>query len=122
MIKIFCMKFLFAVLLLFIFSLQIFPQETNANILSSDSLTTFQLLIHYLLKDSTAQNKNDVDTVIYAAASDSLIFFVQEKKMNIYGDASLKYKDTDLKSANIAVDFKTNNVDASGVPSDSVAG
>ncbi len=115
------MKFLFAVLLLFIFALQIFPQETNANILSSDSLTTLQS-DSLSIKDTTAQNKNDVDTVIYVAASDSLIFFVQEKKMDIYGDASLKYKDTDLKSANIAVDFKTNNVDASGVPSDSVAG
>ncbi len=113
------MKYLFAVLILFIFDSSIFPQESTANILVPDSLTSLSL-DSLSIKDSTSQNKSDVDTVIYASASDSLIFFVQDKKMNIYGDGSLKYKTTDLKSADIAVDFKTNNVDAKGVPSDSV--
>ncbi len=113
------MKYLFAVLFLFIFDSAIFAQESNSNILPIDTLTSFSPDSLSLI-DSTSQNKSDVDTVIYASASDSLIFFVQQKKMNIYGDASLKYRETDLKSADIAVDFKTNNVDAKGVPSDSI--
>lgn len=63
----------------------------------------------------------DVDTVIYSKASDSLIFFVKNKMMKIYGEGSLNYKETDLKAANIFVDFETSNVEALGVKSDSAA-
>lgn len=63
----------------------------------------------------------DVDTVIYSKASDSLIFFVKDKMMKIYGEGSLNYKETDLKAANIFVDFETSNVEAIGIKSDSAA-
>ena len=42
--------------------------------------------------------------------------------MNIFGEASVQYKETDLKSENIFVDFQTNTIDAEGVPSDSIKG
>ena len=113
------MKLLLVNVLLIIFALPIFPQVINTVVLPHDTLTTFSS-DSLSIKDTTSQNRSDVDTVIYASASDSLVFFIQQKKMDIYGDASLKYKDTDLKSANISIDFKTNNVDASGVPSDSL--
>lgn len=68
---------------------------------------------------STSNRKTyDVDTVIYSKASDSLIFFVKEKKMKIFGEGSLNYKETDLKAANIFVDFETSNVEAIGAKSD----
>lgn len=68
---------------------------------------------------STSKRKTyDVDTVIYSKASDSLIFFVKEKKMKIFGEGSLNYKETDLKAANIFVDFETSNVEAIGAKSD----
>ncbi|MHB1688100.1 MAG: putative LPS assembly protein LptD [Ignavibacteriaceae bacterium] len=63
----------------------------------------------------------DIDSVIYASSSDSLLFFVNQKKMNIYGQGELKYKDMDLKSAKIFVDFTTSNVDAFGIPNDSLS-
>jgi lipopolysaccharide assembly outer membrane protein LptD (OstA) len=63
-----------------------------------------------------------VDTVIYASSSDSLFFFVNKRKMDLFGNADLRYKDTELKSANISVDFLTHNVDASGAPSDTLPG
>ncbi len=82
-----------------------------------------------LLGDTTAfaSQKNakktyDVDTVIYSSASDSLFFYINQKKMDLYGKSQISYKGTELKSANISVDFKTDNIYASGVPSDSVAG
>ncbi len=75
------------------------------------------------VRDTTAKNKSyDVDTVIYASSSDSLFFYVNEKKMDLYGNSELKYKDTDLKSANIDVNFETHNVNATGVPNDSIPG
>lgn len=70
---------------------------------------------------TTNQSKKksyDVDTVIYAKASDSLIFLVKERKMKIFGEGSLNYKETDLKAANIFVDFETSNIEAIGIPSD----
>ena len=74
------------------------------------------------VKDTTEKKKFDVDTVIYSSAADSLIFYVEKKKMDLYGDGELQYKETNLKSAKIFVDFETNNIDASGVPSDSFPG
>lgn len=64
----------------------------------------------------------DVDTVIYANATDSLIYFIKEKKMAIYGQGELRYKETELKAANIMVDFSTSNIDAEGIPSDTLEG
>ncbi len=64
----------------------------------------------------------DVDTVIYANAADSLIYFIKEKKMAIYGQGELRYKDTELKAANIKIDFSTSNIDAEGIPSDTLDG
>ena len=70
--------------------------------------------------DTSKKKTYDVDSVIYSSASDSLIFFVNKKKMDIYGNGEVKYKQTDLKSAKIFVDFNTNNIEAIGIPSDSL--
>ena len=76
-----------------------------------------------LAADTTAKKKTyDVDTVIYASSRDSLFFYVNKKKMDLYGGSDLKYKDTDLRSADIFVDFPTHLVDAKGVPNDSLPG
>lgn len=65
--------------------------------------------------DSTkVKKKIDVDDVIYADASDSLTFDVRNKLMFIFGKGELKYKQTDLKSAKIFIDFNKNSLDAFG--------
>jgi len=46
--------------------------------------------------------------------------FVKDKKMKIYGEANINYKQTEIKSANIFIDFNNNDIDAVGVPSDSL--
>lgn len=74
---------------------------------SVDSLKTDSL--------QTEKKKIDVDAVVTATATDSLTFDVQNKKMNVYGNGELKYKQTDLKSGKIFVDFNTNSLDAFGV-------
>lgn len=70
----------------------------------------------------TISKKSDIDSVIYSSAKDSLIFFVSKKKMNIYGGGHLKYKDTDLKSGQIFIDFETSNIQAEGFPVDTIPG
>ncbi len=72
-----------------------------------------------LKKNETVKSKTDIDSVVYTKANDSLFFFVQEKKMSLYGSGDLRYKETNLKSGNIQVDFVTKNVDAIGVYKDS---
>jgi hypothetical protein len=106
------MKFLFLVIL---FSALLPAQGRDTTLLKSpnDSLA---------VRDTLVKKKYDVDTVIYSSASDSLIFYVSKKKMDLFGDSQLQYRDTDLKSANIKIDFSTNDIDAEGVPSDSVPG
>ena len=44
----------------------------------------------------------DVDTTVFASSKDSLIFLVKDKKMNIYGEGSINYKTTEIKSSNIS--------------------
>jgi len=106
------MKFLFLIIL---FSALLPAQGRDSTLLKTpnDSLA---------VRDTLAKKKFDVDTVIYSSASDSLIFYVTKKKMDLFGDSQLLYRDTDLKSANIKIDFATNNIEAEGVPSDSVPG
>ena len=64
----------------------------------------------------------DVDTTVFASSKDSLIFLVKDKKMKIYGNGSISYKSTEINSSNIIIDFESNNIDAVGVPSDTLPG
>lgn len=109
------MKFVFS-LILILFCASLFAQQRVANPLyKSDSLKT-------TITDSLSQaditkskKKYDVDAIVYSSASDSLIFEVPKKKMFLYGSAALKYKTTELKSGQIFVDYKTNELDAFGI-------
>ena len=114
------MRFIFIIFFLS-FTLQIFSQETDT-LTMADSLQTPFLQDSLSIPDTLNKKTYDVDTTIYTESSDSLIFYVNKKKMDIYGNASIQYRETNLKSANIFVDFQTNNIDAEGVPSDSLSG
>ena len=112
------MRFLF---LIFFLSLSHYTFSQEIDTLSiADSLQAPFLHDSLSVSDTTAKKTYDVDTTIFTESSDSLIFYVKKKKMDIYGDASIQYRETDLKSANIFVDFQTNNIDAEGVPSDTL--
>ncbi|MDP4117101.1 MAG: putative LPS assembly protein LptD, partial [Bacteroidota bacterium] len=110
----------FLPIIVFILSINaIFAQKIDSTaILKKDSASV--LIPDTLLskKDSVKTKKFDVDTVIYAQSTDSIIYYIEQRKMDIYGKGQLQYKDTDLKSANIFVDFNTNFLHAEGTPSD----
>ena len=65
-------------------------------------------------KADSLNNNKDLDAVVYASSSDSLFFNVHSKKMYIYGKGKIKYKNTDLTSGQIDVDFVTSQISARG--------
>jgi lipopolysaccharide assembly outer membrane protein LptD (OstA) len=67
------------------------------------------------------KKKSDIDTVVYASGSDSLFFFVKQKKMSIYGTGKINYRKSEIKSANIFLDFNKFEIEALGVPKDSAS-
>lgn len=109
------MKFIYSLILIFLaasFSAQqrgenSLNKSASLNLISADSLSQ---------SDTTkSKKKYDVDAVVYSSASDSLIFEIPKKKMYLYGSGALKYKTTELKSGQIFVDYKTNQLDAFGI-------
>lgn len=112
------MKFL-PIILFVLCTSTIFASKIDSLIVASKDSTLRNITDSlFLKKDSLKTKKFDVDTVIYAQSTDSIIFYIDKKKMDIYGKGQLQYKDTDLKSANIFVDFNTNFLNAEGTPSD----
>lgn len=82
---------------------------SKADTINSSIDTTFK-------DTSKTKRKFDVDAVVYASSSDSIVFDIQSKKMFIYGNGQLKYKDTDLKSGKIFIDYNSNELEAFGIP------
>ena len=115
------MRLLLILIILFVNFQIILAQEAGTNLFKKSDSLSVTAKDSLSVIDTTAKGKKyDVDTVIYASSSDSLFFYVNQKKMDLYGKSELKYKDTDLKSAKIFVNFNTNNVDAYGIPNDSL--
>ncbi|MEO8233146.1 MAG: putative LPS assembly protein LptD [Ignavibacteriota bacterium] len=105
-------------LLFFIFITDLtFPQQNDSLFISSDSLLS---KIDSLQTEKPKGKTFDVDTTVFASSKDSLIFLVKDKKMKIYGEGNISYKTTEIKSANIFIDFNNNDIDAEGIPSDSL--
>ncbi|MBN1637885.1 MAG: LPS-assembly protein LptD, partial [Ignavibacteriales bacterium] len=72
--------------------------------------------------DTIIQKKtSDIDDVVYSSATDSIIFFISDKKMEINGRGEIKYKQTKLNAGRIIMDFNTNDIEAEGIvdPKDS---
>ncbi len=90
-----------------------FGQQSDTTKIIPDSVKT--VLPDSTVTDSTKTKKSDITSVITAAATDSLIYDVRNKKMFIYGSGDLKYKDTGLKSAKIFIDYDTNELEAYGI-------
>jgi len=103
-------------LILILYCTSLFAQQKDSilSVRKSDSLKTAKQNLLSRSDSTKSKKKYDVDAVVYASASDSLIFDVKKKKMYVYGSGELKYKETDLKSAKIFVDYNTNELEAFG--------
>jgi lipopolysaccharide assembly outer membrane protein LptD (OstA) len=106
------MKKIIVILLLPIYLLSQ-QKELPTKTISQDTIKTVQP--DSLQADtSKTKKKYDVDAVVAATAQDSLIFHVKNKKMFLFGSGELKYKQTDLKSGKIFVDYDRNELEAFG--------
>jgi len=82
------MKFLYSIILFSLISMISLAQERDSIVSTiPDTLQTSRV-------DSiiNQQAKSDLDTVVYSSASDSIIFFVKDKKMSIHGDGKIEYQ------------------------------
>ena len=68
----------------------------------------------------TKKGTYDVDTTVFASSKDSLIFLVRDKKMKIYGEGQISYRQIEIKSANIIIDFDKSELEATGTSADSI--
>ena len=108
-------NFLLIVILL---SVQEFAQQIDSTGLVPPDSISSPVIDSLLTSDSVKTKPGDIDTVINASSSDSLVFVIGKKEMYLYGTSDIQYKQTDLKAANIKVDFETGGVEAEGVPTD----
>lgn len=104
------------IFIIFYANIGLFAQSADSlklqNVIS-DSLITSN--VKSASVDSVEKTKKyDVDDIVFANSSDSLSFDVTNKKMYLYGKGELKYKTSDLKSADIAIDFTNNSLEAKG--------
>lgn len=113
------MKLLIVIILIFLSTLT-FAQNADSLSIADSLFTLVQDSLR--IQDSLVTKKSDIDTILFVSAEDSLVFMVKKKLMKIYGNGELKYKDTDLKSASMNVDFNTSTIEAVGVESDTLPG
>lgn len=99
----------------FVFCIHSLLAQINDTILSPQNLNSISDT-SVLIKPK----KYDVDTTVFAEARDSIFFKIKEKKMIIYGSGNLKYKQTEIKSGRIDIDFERNVIDAYGIKDDSL--
>lgn len=64
---------------------------------------------------SVPKSKQVLDAPVIYSAKDSMRINVKEKKLYLYGDAEVNYKEINLKSAYIELDFGKNTLFAEGV-------
>lgn len=101
-------------------SVFVYTQESNniENILLPDSLQKTQAdsvdsLFSLGFPDSIANKDSvEIDSVFYAA--DSVFYSVDDKKIILAGDASIKYHTSDIKSDTISIDMKQEQAFAKG--------
>jgi len=96
-------------------SIQISAQ-LDSNKISKAASYTNKVVSDSSTVDSLSKNKKyDIDQIIYSSASDSIFFNLKNKEMLIFGTGKLKYKETNLNSGRITVDFEKNLLHARGI-------
>lgn len=101
---------------IFISTLNIFSQNISVNneFNYADSLLSEFTDSSQIADSLTSSAQSDLNAIVYATAVDSLSFDVKNKTMHLYGDGNIKYKTTELKSADIAINFETSDMKARG--------
>ncbi len=101
-----------SVKIIFLFVLFLYSNVNGAN-LYIDSVKVDSVRIDSVSVVDTLDD-NSPDAVVIATASDSLTFDVSKKLMYLYGNGEINYKQSELKSGYINVNFENNDVIAEG--------
>lgn len=88
----------------------------------SDSLTAQDSLRMENDSLSVFARKDDVDTIISYKAKDSVVYFLQDKKMKMYDEAAIDYGKTAIRAARITVNWDNSMIEANGVADSSAGG
>jgi lipopolysaccharide assembly outer membrane protein LptD (OstA) len=102
-------KFLF-ILLFFIYISPAFPQDDK----NADTIRTNDSLKVKI--DTSKQKESDIDAVIDYTAQDSVVFDIKLKKVFLFNNAELIYKELKLNSGKITLDQETQVLYAMGIP------
>jgi lipopolysaccharide assembly outer membrane protein LptD (OstA) len=81
-----------------------------------DSILTSKDSVSNMFLDSSKIAKSGVDAVINYTAKDSLVYDLKSKKVYLYNDAKLTYKDLKLDAGRIRIDQETQILEAYGIP------
>ncbi len=103
------------IIILFLLAEIISAQDKDSLFIPASKDTLIQKNSLSVQDTSKHSKKYDVDAVIYASSSDSLIYDVPNKKMFIYGSGDLKYKTTELKGGKIFVDYDKSELESYGI-------
>ncbi|WP_152287813.1 putative LPS assembly protein LptD [Flavicella marina] len=95
-------------------------EEANQKLSLNDSIPPPENLIanDSIQQDSLApqeEQKGAVDAIIDHTADDYIIEDVVNKKVSLYNNAEITYKDVNIKAGDIKIDYKTNTVTAKGI-------
>ena len=107
------------------------PDSTNQNLTFSDSVSVVEkdTILNLLGEELSVNDSTKTDSIVIPKpkkgseleaeikyhARDSIRFGVDDKKVYLFGDAQINYKDIELKAAYIEVDQETKEVYAEGV-------
>ncbi len=91
-----------------------FSQQTG------DSL--FFSPIDSLKKIDTAKPTGDIDAIIEYSATDSAVFDIENRKLMLYNEGELKYKEFNLKASRIILFKENSTLDSYGIPDTSIPG
>ena len=86
----------------------------QSNAQTVDTLFT-QADTTFTKQDSLKNPSGGIDSVVAYTANDSIVFTFDDKQMMLYGKSDVKYKDLNLNSERIDVNWNTNDIEAYGV-------
>ncbi|NOX18868.1 MAG: LPS-assembly protein LptD [Chlorobi bacterium] len=115
-----------AILTILIFSLLLlsaftpfFGQEVGDSLSVSSSVSDSLIVADSLNAETDSlqikKKRNEVNAVVYANAKDSIIFDISEKKMRLFNEADIKYKNTELSAGKVDVNFSSFDIYAKGI-------
>lgn len=110
--------------IIFIISLLLCPALAFSQIVRDTSKKSADTLFKITEPDTLVNKINDtiktpdsgVDAVINYSAEDSIVYDLKSKKINLYNEAQLTYKDLKLNAGRITVDEETQTLEAYGIP------